>query len=95
MYVLISKVTVNFDGLHSLKEKRSRLKKLKSSLFNKYKITAVESDNHNMHNVATIGFSAVSLKKAFLEKMYENILEHIEIHNQHKIISQENLIEKY
>ncbi len=60
MHVCVLLIELHLPGCASLKQKRSRLKPLISSLHREFNISAAEIDNNDNHRLSTIACAVVS-----------------------------------
>lgn len=64
---------------HSLKEKRSIVKKIIAKIRQKYNVSIAEVKNNDLWQMASVGISIVSNDKAFVERAMETIIKYIEL----------------
>ncbi|MFP4323272.1 MAG: DUF503 domain-containing protein [Anaerolineales bacterium] len=71
---------LHLPGVHSLKEKRGRLKSLMAQVQKKFNVSTAEVGLHDVWQSATIGLCVVSTQRNHAEGMLENIIDWIEHH---------------
>jgi uncharacterized protein YlxP (DUF503 family) len=78
MVVATCIITLELDGLHSLKEKRSILKSIIARLRREFNLSVAEVDGQDAWGTAIIGLAAVGNDKAHLHRMMEKSVAWIE-----------------
>lgn len=83
MYIGASKVVFRASYLHSLKEKRSLVAKMKTKAEKLNRISCAEVSNQDTHELIGLGFALVSndkdLARRILEKMTEELLDDFDV----------------
>ena len=78
MRVLIIKVYLRAQWVHSLKEKRMVLKSIISRLRNKFNVSVSEIDYQDSHKEMAIGIVTICGTTAIADSTMENIISFIE-----------------
>ena len=78
MRVIVMKVNLKADWVHSLKEKRMIVKSVVAKLQNKFNISVCEVENQDIHNLITIGIAGIALDVKICDCTIENIIDYIE-----------------
>lgn len=78
--MIISAVTVKLHApfVHTLKEKRAVIKSIMAKLKNRFNISVIEADDHDMHKIAVIGIAYVSISKEESVKILDSIIDYID-----------------
>ena len=78
MFVGSFLITLRLYGCNSLKEKRCIVKSLKDRIFNKFKVSIAEVDDHDLWQKASLGIAMVSVNKVMIDKTFMKISSFIE-----------------
>ena len=78
MKVLVMTINLRAEWVHSLKEKRMIVRSITQKLKNKFNISVNEVDNQDIHNLITIGISAICATNAQADSTIENIINFVE-----------------
>lgn len=73
MYVGISVFELHLPSSRSLKDKRRVVKALIERLHQRFRLSIVESDYHDLHQRAEIGLAAVAVSERELERMLDEV----------------------
>ncbi len=73
MYVGISVFELHLPSSRSLKDKRRVVKALIDRLHQRFRLSIVESDFHDLHQRAEIGLAAVAVSEGDLDRMLEEV----------------------
>lgn len=73
MYVGICLFELHVPAARSLKDKRRVVKALIERLHQRFRLSIVESDYHDLHQRAEIGLAAVAVSQGELDRMLEEI----------------------
>ena len=95
MRVIIMKVNLKADWVHSLKEKRMVVKSIVAKLQNKFNISVCEVENQDIHNLITIGIAGIALDVKICDCTIENIIDYIEEITDAEIIDIEQEVNLY
>lgn len=95
MKILVMRVDLRANWVHSLKEKRMIVKSILKKLQNTFNISASEISNQELHQRITIGISKVDLNDAQCNSSMESIIRFIEENTDAEIISIESEIIHY
>ena len=63
---------------HSLKEKRSVVKRISNKIQQKFNVSVSEVDTQNLWQIATLGIAVVGSHGPFLEGVLETIINYVE-----------------
>lgn len=86
MKVLLLKITLRAEWVHSLKEKRMIVLSITKRLKNNFNVSVSEVGNQDLHQSIIIGIVAVGTSAEILHSMKENILNFIEDNTDAEII---------
>ena len=95
MKVLVLIVELKADYAHSLKEKRMVVRSITQKLKNKFNISVNEVDTQDLHNLITIGISAICQTNAIADSTYEKILNFIECNTDAEMVNIEKEVIEY
>ena len=95
MKILVMKIDLRANWVHSLKEKRMVVKSIIAKLQNKFNISVAEVDNQDLHQRITIGISGIFLDSKIGDSMIESIIDFIEENTYAEIINIENELNHY
>jgi len=95
MRVIVMKVNLKADWVHSLKEKRMIVKSVVAKLQNKFNISVCEVENQDIHNLITIGIAGIALDVKICDCTIENIIDYIEEITDAEIIDIEQEVNLY
>jgi hypothetical protein len=73
MYVGVSVFELHLPSARSLKDKRRVVKALIDRLHQRFRLSIVESDYHDLHQRAEIGLAAVAVSEGELDRMLEEV----------------------
>jgi uncharacterized protein YlxP (DUF503 family) len=77
MTVGIARVTLFVAGSHSLKEKRSVLRRLKDLVTQKYNVSIAEVGENDVWQRAVVGLALVGNERRFVESQLDEVLSFI------------------
>lgn len=80
MFVATCLITLELDGVRSLKEKRSIIKPVIARLQREFNLSVAEVDGHDTWGMAVIGLAAVGNDKAYLHSLLEKSVAWVETH---------------
>lgn len=95
MRVLIMKVHLRANWIHSLKEKRMVVKSIVKKLQNTFNISVCEIENQDIHQNITIGIASIGLSNRDCDCKAEKIISFIEKNTDAEIIQIEEESGKY
>jgi uncharacterized protein YlxP (DUF503 family) len=78
MFVATCVITLELDGVRSLKEKRSIIKSIIARLQREFNLSVAEVDRHDAWGTAVIGLAAVGNDKAYLHSLLEKSVAWVE-----------------
>ncbi len=78
MFVATCVITLELEGVRSLKEKRSIVKSVTTRLRREFNLSVAEVDGHDAWGTAVIGLAAVGNDKAYLHRMLEKSVAWVE-----------------
>ena len=87
MKILVIKVTLRANWVHSLKEKRMVIKSLMGRLKNKFNISVGEIDKQDVHQILVIGIVSICGSASQGDSIKENIIDFIENNTDAEIIN--------
>lgn len=73
MLVGLAVLELHLPSSHGLKEKRRVVKSLVERLHERHRVSAAETDHHDLHQRAEIGIAAVGLDAQQLEQLFAKI----------------------
>ncbi len=71
-------LTIHLPGCHSLKEKRSRLRRLMSGLRRDFNVSIAEVDKNDLHQTASLAVAVVSNDTAFANAVLSQVVARVE-----------------
>lgn len=80
MFVATCVLTLQLDGVYSLKEKRSIVKSIVSRLHREFNVSVAEVDGQDAWGTAFIGLAAVGNDRAYLHRLLEKSVAWVETH---------------
>ena len=86
MKILIMRIDLRANWVHSLKEKRMVVKSIVKKLQNTFNISVIEVDNQDLHHRITIGISKIDLNNSQCNSSMESIISFIEGNTDAEII---------
>lgn len=95
MKIIVMKIDLRANWVHSLKEKRMVVKSIIAKLQNKFNISVAEVDNQDLHQRITIGISGIFSDSKIGDSMVESIIDFIEENTDAEIINIENELNHY
>ncbi|MGL5693412.1 MAG: DUF503 domain-containing protein [Peptostreptococcaceae bacterium] len=95
MKVIIMKIDLRANWVHSLKEKRMVVKSIVKKLQNNFNISVCEVENQDLHQRITIGISKIDLSDSQSSSSIESIIKYIEDNSEAEIIEIEDEIIDY
>lgn len=78
MFVGTCIITLELEGVRSLKEKRSIVKSLVVRLQREFNLSVAEVDAHDVWGTAVIGLAAIGNDKAYLHRLLEKSVAWVE-----------------
>ena len=87
MKVLIVTVNLRAEWVHSLKEKRMIVRSISQKLRNKFNISVNEVGSQDIHNLITIGISAICSTHAHADSTAEHIINFIEDNTDAEVVN--------
>lgn len=95
MKILVMRVDLKANYVHSLKEKRMVVKSLIGRLQNKYNISIREVENQDLHQLISIGIVKLDLTNKESDQTKDKIIDFIEENCEAEIINIESEIINY
>jgi hypothetical protein len=74
----VLRLTLYLPEGHSLKEKRSVLRKIKARVQNKFNVSIAESDDHDLWQRATLGIAQVGTDEPFVDGAMREVVRFID-----------------
>lgn len=78
MFVATCLLTLELEGIRSLKEKRSIVKSITTRLHREFNLSVAEVDGQNVWGTAVIGLAVVGNDKAHLHRVLEKSVAWVE-----------------
>ena len=95
MKIIIIKVKLRANWVHSLKEKRMVVKSLVKKLQNKFNISVSKIDNQDIHQSIVIGIAGICLDSRQADSTIDNIINYIYENTDAEIINIDTTIDVY
>ncbi|CEN84920.1 DUF503 domain-containing protein [Paraclostridium sordellii] len=95
MKIIIIKVKLRANWVHSLKEKRMVVKSLVKKLQNKFNISVSEVDNQDIHQSIVIGIAGICLDSRQADSTIDNMINYIYENTDAEIINIDTTIDVY
>lgn len=95
MKVLLMRLELRAEWVHSLKEKRMIVLSLTKRLSNKFNVSVSEVDLQDVHQNIVIGISSVATSKDVLHSVKEKILDFVEDNTDAELIRIEEDITEF
>lgn len=80
MFVATCIITLDLEGVRSLKEKRRILRSILAHLHQEYNVSAAEVDGHDYWQTAVIGLAAAGNDQRHLHSVMQKAVDWIELH---------------
>jgi uncharacterized protein YlxP (DUF503 family) len=78
MVVGVATLDLYIHGAHSLKEKRSVVRRVTDRVRNRFAVSVAEVDNLDLHQKATIGLAVVSNDSRLADSVLNKVVDFIE-----------------
>lgn len=78
MFIATCIITLDLEGVRSLKEKRSIVKSVTTRLHREFNLSVAEVDGQDAWGTAIIGLAAVGNDKAYLHRLLEKSVAWVE-----------------
>lgn len=95
MKILVMRVDLKANYVHSLKEKRMIVKSLTGRLQNKFNISIREVENQDLHQLISIGIVKLDLNNKESDQAKDKIIDFIEENCEAEIVDIESEIINY
>lgn len=95
MKILLLRVTLRAEWVHSLKEKRMIVLSITKRLRNKFNVSVSEVGNQDLHQSIIIGIASVGTSYDILHSMKEIILDFIEDNTDAEIVNIEEEMSQF
>ncbi|WP_196001458.1 DUF503 domain-containing protein [Clostridium sp. 1001271B_151109_B4] len=95
MKILLMKLELRAEWVHSLKEKRMIVLSLTKRLSNKFNVSVSEVEMQDVHQNIVIGISSVATSKDILYSVKEKILDFVEDNTDAELIRIEEDITEF
>ncbi len=89
MFIAVLTVKLRMSWVHSLKEKRMVVKSLLTKTRNHFNISAAEVEEQDIHQIAVLGFAAITGSRAQADSMLDNVTSYIEENTDAELIELE------
>ena len=95
MKILLIKIELRAEWVHSLKEKRMIVLSLCQRLTNKFNVSVSEVDHQDVHQSIVIGICSVGTSRDVLQALKEKILDFIEDNTDAELLKIEEEVMDY
>ncbi|MEG1311498.1 MAG: DUF503 domain-containing protein [Romboutsia sp.] len=95
MKILVMKINLRANWVHSLKEKRMVVKSLTQKLKSNFNVSVSEIENQDLHQRITIAIVAIALETRQCDVVGEKIINFIDVNTDAEIIGIEEEINQY
>ena len=95
MKILLIKIELRAEWVHSLKEKRMIVLSLCKRLTNKFNVSVSEVDHQDVHQSIVIGICSVGTSRYVLQALKEKILDFIEDNTDAELLKIEEEVMDY
>lgn len=95
MKIVVIKISLRANWVHSLKEKRMIVKSILAKIRNKFNVSIAEIDNQDIHQSIVIGISAIALDTKIADSLIDKIIDFIEENFEAEIIEIESQVDVY
>ncbi len=89
MVAAVMEIRLHAPWVHSLKEKRSEVKRLVSKLRHTFNISVIEASEQDTHQTVVLGIAALTSDAAGADRIFESVLRFIEDSTEADIVSVE------
>ena len=89
MVVAVMEITLHAHWVHSLKEKRSEVKRLTAKIRQTFNVSVIESDEQDVHQIIALGIAALTATTAQADSVQENIRRFVEQNSEADVVSVE------
>ena len=86
MLLGVSTVNLYFPDSHSLKDKRSIIKSVKSRIRNKFNVSVSEINHYPLWKNTTLGIACIGNEKEYLNQVLNEVIKFIDYQNKLKLI---------
>ncbi|MEG2786494.1 MAG: DUF503 domain-containing protein [Romboutsia sp.] len=95
MKVIVMKITLRANWVHSLKEKRMVIKSLIKKIQNTFNVSVSEIENQDIHQSLVIGISGVCIDNKQANSTIDNITNFIYENTDAEIVNIDSTIDVY
>ncbi|MGL5642822.1 MAG: DUF503 domain-containing protein [Paraclostridium sp.] len=95
MKIIVMKITLRANWVHSLKEKRMVIKSLIKKVQNTFNVSVSEIENQDIHQSLVIGISGVCIDNKQADSTIDNITNFIYENTDAEIINIDSTIDVY
>lgn len=92
MFIAAVTIKLHLPWVHSLKEKRMVVKSLISKVRNQYNVSAAETEEQDIHQIAVLGFAGIAGDKAQADSIIDHVIDFIESNTEGEVVSIEREI---
>ncbi len=89
MVAAVMEITLHAPWVHSLKEKRSEVKRLTAKIRHTFNVSVIESDEQDVHQTIVLGIAALTATTAQADSVQENIRRFVEQNSEADVVSVE------
>lgn len=86
MLISTATIQIHLPWVQSLKEKRMVVKSLCSKISNKFNVSIIEADMHDMHKTLVIAYAAVTIDRAQADSIHEHVIQFIDSNTEGEIV---------
>lgn len=95
MKIIVMKINLRANWVHSLKEKRMIVKSILAKIRNKFNVSIAEIDNQDVHQSIVIGISGIALDTKIADSLIEKIINFIDENCEAEIMQIESQVDVY
>lgn len=95
MKIIVMKITLRANWVHSLKEKRMVIKSLIKKVQNTFNVSVSEIENQDIHQSLVIGISGVCIDNKQADSTIDNITNFIYENTDAEIVNIDSTIDVY
>ena len=89
MVAAVMEIKLRAAWVHSLKEKRSEVKRLTARLRHTFNVSVIEAAAQDTHQAIVLGIAALASDNAAADSIFQNVLRFIEANTDADIVSVE------
>ena len=89
MILLLLTIRLHAPWCHSLKDKRSQVKRLTARLHSTFNVSACEVGEQDIHTIIQIGVAAIAFDSAQADSIAENVIGFVEGNTEAEVVAVE------